>query len=145
MALITDHRLAADEPAPIPAPEPAPGFAPLSPWPTTAIGVAAAVVRLHGSIGQRDKGNDDATAATGAAAAAMVEIEAPDAPQPVKDEAVIRLAGYWTQSDFGGIESETSVGNAQVSYFRPAPSAFRYCGAKSMLSPWKRRRARAVA
>ena len=112
----------------------------LSPWPDPA---ADAVARLKAAVGSR--GDDEAMAALGEAAAAMVEREAPGAPQAVRDEAVIRLAGYWSQSDFGGVESETSVGNATTQYFRPAQSAFRYSGAKGMLSAWRVRRAGAIA
>ena len=121
-------------------------IAALSPFPGTSMTAQrpAAIARLKAAIGGRADGSDDATAALGEAASAMVENEAPGAPQAVKDEAVIRLAGYWAQSDFGGIESETSVGGKAVSYFRPTPSAFRYSGAKGMLSHWKKRRARAI-
>ena len=125
---------------------------PLSPFPAfptdRTVGAefgpwAAAVDRLVAAVGCR--GDGDAMGMLGLAASALVEKEAPDAPQAAKDEAVIRIVGYWAQSDFGGIESETSVGGKAASYFRPAPSAFRYSGAKGMLSPWKKRRARAVA
>lgn len=117
--------------------------APLSPFPAVSATVerAAAIVRLKREIAGRAVYNDDDAAHLGEAASAIVEREAPGAPQAVKDEATIRLAGYWSQSDYGGIESETSVGDAKASYFRPPLSAFRYCGAKSMLAPWKVRRA----
>ena len=123
--------------------EAAPGPAALSPWPTEVAAKSGAIARLREATGGRSK-SDDATDALGMAASEMVEREAPGAPQPVKDEAVIRLAGYWAQSDFGGIESETSVGDQAVHYFKPPASAFRYSGAKGMLSPWKVRRAGAI-
>ena len=117
----------------------------LSPWPTSPAAKAVAIARLKAAGGGgRTNGGDEAADALGAAAAAMVEREAPGAPQAVKDEAVIRLAGYWAQSDFGGIEMETSVGDARVQYFKPPASAFRYSGAKGMLSPWRIRRAGAI-
>lgn len=112
----------------------------LSPWPSEATAKAAAIERLREAVGSRSK-SDNAADALGSAASAMVEREAPGAPQAVKDEAVIRLAGYWAQSDFGGIESETSVGGKVVSYFRPPASAFRYSGAKGLLAMWRIRRA----
>ena len=138
MTAITDHRVAADEPA-------VTGNTPLSPWPTTAIGHAAAIVRLKEQIEGRAAYSDESAEALGRAAAAIVNEYAPGAPQAVKDEACIRLAGYWAQSDFGGVESETSVGDKKASYFRPPPSAFRYSGAMGMLTRWKVRRAGVIA
>ena len=115
----------------------------LSPFPpeSATMDRAAAIVRLKKSIEGRASYSDDETAGLGEAASAMIEREAPAAPQAVKDEATIRLAGYWAQSDYGGVESETSVGGKAASYFRPPVSAIRYSGVKAMLSPWKIRRA----
>ena len=114
----------------------------LSPWPTVAGAERLiALARLREAIAGRAGYSDDAASALGSAAAAMIEDFAPSAPQPVKDEAVIRLAGYWAGSDFGGVESDTSVGNAAASYFKPPQSAFRYSGAMGMLSRWRVRRA----
>ena len=76
-----------------------------------------------------------------AVAAAFVEREAPGAPQPVKNEAVVRFAGYLRQSDFGGIRREV-IGPKEAEYAMNHAPAFRSCGAKGLLSPWKRRRAR---
>ena len=115
----------------------------LSPFPADSTERTQAIAQLKEAAGSR--GDDDAMAALGEAAAAMVERFAPGAPQPVKDEAVIRLVGFWAQSDFGGVESETSVGNQATSYFRPPPSAFRYSGAMGMLTHWKVRRAGVIA
>ena len=113
----------------------------LSPWPETPAAKANAITRLRDAIAGRALYSDEAASALGEAAAAMIEDYAPNAPQPVRDEAVIRLAGYWAQSDFGGIESDTSVGSASTSYFKPPQSAFRYSGAMGMLSRWRMRRA----
>ena len=123
---------------------------PLSPWLEADPELAAAIARFKIDVAGRASYGDDFACHLGRAAAAMVEREAPGAPQAVKDEAVkdeavIRLAGYWAQSDFGGIESETSVGSKAASYFRPPMSAFRYSGAKGMLSAWKVRRAGVIA
>lgn len=79
-----------------------------------------------------------------AAASALVEREAPAAPQSVKNESVVRMAGYMWGSDFGGIVSETSVGSRAVEYVTNHAGAFRRSGAKALLSPWKRRRARSI-
>ncbi|MCY4454595.1 MAG: hypothetical protein OXC01_21910 [Immundisolibacterales bacterium] len=54
---------------------------------------------------------------------------------------MIRIAGWMMQSDFGGVESETSVGNKEARYFRPPVSVFRYSGAQGLLAYWRVRRA----
>ena len=74
------------------------------------------------------------------AAAALIEREAPGAPAGVKREAVVRMAGYLAQSDYGGYRSET-IGDKSVSYPTTHAAMFRRCGAKALLSPWKKRRA----
>ena len=73
-------------------------------------------------------------------ASAVVTDYAPDAPDPIADEAVIRLAGYWFGSDFGGITSET-IGPKSVTYATNHAAAFRYSGAAGLLTRYRRRRA----
>ena len=76
-----------------------------------------------------------------AAATAMVEKEAPGAPEAIQNEAVIRFSGYLAQADYGTHRSETSVGNKSMEYVTNHSAMFRNCGAKGLLSPWKIRRA----
>ena len=118
----------------------------LSPWPpaTSVVARAEAITRLQRAVGGRAHADDDAANALGETASALVEREAPDAPQAIKDEAVIRLAGYLAGSDYGGIISETSVGSAKVEYTVNHAGAFRLSGAKGLLSAWKVRRAGAI-
>ena len=68
---------------------------------------------------------------------------APDAPEAVQREAVIRFGGYLAQSDFGGIRQET-IGPLTTEYVVNHQAAFRNCGAMALLSPWKVRRAGAI-
>lgn len=75
-----------------------------------------------------------------AAAAALVEREAPDAPQPVKNEAVVRFCGYLAQSDFGGVVSE-KIGPKEATWTTNHAAMFRNSGAKGLLAPFKVRRA----
>ena len=75
-----------------------------------------------------------------AVATALVEKEGPDAPAAIQNEAVIRFAGYLAQSDFGTIRKE-SIGPRDVEYQINHAGAFRNCGAKALISPWKVRRA----
>ena len=79
----------------------------LSPWPTAA-GPSrdAAIARLRAAVAGRASESNEAAAALGEAASARVELEAASAPQSVKDESVIRYAGYWAQSDYGTVRKE---------------------------------------
>ena len=77
------------------------------------------------------------------AATAIVEAEAPAAPEAVQNEAVVRLGGYLAQSDYGGIVKE-SIGAKEVEYTVNHAAAFHRSGAKGLLSRWKRRRAGAI-
>ena len=75
-----------------------------------------------------------------AVASAIVLDYAPHAPDPVANEAVIRLAGYLAQSDYGAIRSET-IGPKSVSYSVNHSSLMRSSGAMALLTRWKIRRA----
>ena len=109
----------------------------LSPWPTTTAALAAATATLKAAI----RTDDDALAQRlGPVAGAMVEREAPGAPQAVKDEAVIRFAGYLRAADWGDI-SKTTLGPKSTDFVTNHAPMFRNCGAKGLLSPWKIRRA----
>ena len=111
----------------------------LSPAPTSADALADALDVLARAIGADAA---DAERLLGVASA-MVERYAPTAPQPAKNEAVIRCAGALAQSDYGGIASE-SIGDRKVDYtMQPAGgwSPFRRSGAMALLSPWRARRA----
>ena len=127
----------------------------LSPVPTDPTELEAARNYLAVEIGMDSVGMDSPS--SGAAdpalierldalmglASALVEREAPGSPQAIKNEAVVRTAGYVRQSDFGGIRTET-IGPRSVEYITNHAPAFRNCGAKGLLSPWKARRARSI-
>ena len=74
---------------------------------------------------------------------ALVERYAPLAPEAVKNEAIVRVAGYLQESPPAPIRSERT-GEIQTSYFRDSLSALRHSGAMAILSPWKIRRAGAI-
>ena len=63
----------------------------LSPWPTTPAALTAARECLKTALGEDD---DAAAQRLGSVAAELVERYAPAAPQPVKNEAVVRTAGW---------------------------------------------------
>ena len=114
----------------------------LSPWPASPVALANATATLKAVVGPGLE--DSRVQALGAVAAALVERYAATAPQSVKDEAVIRAAGYLAQSDFGGIASET-VGPRSVTWTVNHAALFRNSGAAALLSPWRVRRAGAIA
>ena len=114
----------------------------LSPWPAATATVArtAAVARLKQAVAGRAAESDEAASALGEMAAARVEREAPAAPQAVRDEAVIRLAGYMAGADYGGVRSET-IGPRKVDYTINHANAWRNCGAHALVAPWRSHRA----
>ena len=115
----------------------------LSPWParTATAALAAAIRELGAALGEDD---DDVTARLGATAAALVERFAPDAPTAIKCEAVIRAAGWLREAPSYGARSE-SEGEISTSYTASSTGALRVSGAMALLSPWKVRRAGAIA
>ena len=80
-----------------------------------------------------------------AVASEAVNHFAPAAPAVMKNEAIIRFAGYLTGSDYGGVKSE-GVDPRNVEYTPPATNAamFRNCGAASLLTRYRVRRAGSV-
>ena len=115
----------------------------LTPWPNPGTqSRTAAVATLKAAIrGNRD---DDRLSALGAAAAAHVQRFAPSAPAEVKDEAVIRLAGYLANMPMSDIES-IRLRDVELSW-RPVPgrNALRNSGAMGLLAPWHRPRAMVI-
>ena len=105
----------------------------LSPWPAAP---AAAIERLKTAVAGRAAESDEAAGALGELAAALVEKYAAAAPQSVKDESCIRLCGYMSGSDYGGIRAE-SIGPRSVDYITNHAGAFRRCGAAGLLAPWR--------
>lgn len=111
----------------------------LSPWPTTPAATAAAVACLGAEIGA----TDERVGQLGATAAALVERHAPAAPQPIKNEAVIRCAGWLCQQPAGSVRSER-VGDLSTGYSPAMLSALRHSGAAALLAPWRVRRAGSI-
>ena len=90
--------------------------------------------------------SDERLGAIGAAASAMVEQYAPGAPAELKNEAIIRFAGYLAEAPAYRDVAKSTVGPLDVEY---APnqnhgSAFRNSGAAMLLSRWRVRRAGAI-
>ena len=77
-------------------------------------------------------------------AVALVERFAPDAPDAIQNEAVIRCAGWLIEAPAGPFRSE-STGDVRSGFDTSrALSALRHSGAMGLLSPWKARRAGAI-
>ena len=115
-------------------------LAALAPWPDTPAANAAALACLGAALGIADEGTLERLGST---AAALVERYAPSAPQPVRNEATIRCAGWLAQQPAASVRSE-SVGDISTSYAPTHTGALRHSGAMALLSPWKVRRAGAI-
>ena len=113
----------------------------LSPWPTTRAALAAALACLRAA--GVEAASDDRLDGIGAAASAMVEKYAPGAPQPLKNEATIRCAGYMAQGAFGAVAKE-EVGPLAREYPTNHAPMFRNSGAAALVSRWRVRRAGAI-
>lgn len=124
----------------------------LSPWPTTPAAIESATARLREAFGPGIAPHtlpDAPLQSLGSVAAALVEREAAGAPQPVKDEAVIRFAAYLAQTQVPKVVTQVEFvgagpgvnGPHSAEYVTNHSAAFRHCGAKAMLSPWRVRRA----
>ena len=110
----------------------------LSPWPETAGSDRDAAIALLESA----LPDGAPVARLGPVAAALVEEYSPGAPQPIRDEAVIRTSGWMFQSTPGLADSKMSVGPLDISRtFSPGFSALRHSGSMALLSRWKIRRA----
>ena len=109
----------------------------LSPWPTTPAALTSATATLKAAINAPD---DATTQRLGAVAAAMTERYADGAPQAMKDESVIRFAGYLKQQPKGGV-TKIDLANVNVEFNDNHAAMFRHCGAAALLSPWRVRRA----
>ena len=100
--------------------------------------------------------DDERLAALLAVASALVENEAPRAPQAIRNEACVRFVGYLAQrpSGFGAIRKVEktahpgqyagSGSSIQLEFQTNHAAALLACGAKGLLSPWKIRRAGSI-
>ena len=113
--------------------------------------VTISAADLDSEISARTTSADDPNFATDHTRAArllavgtqLVQDYAPRAPAALQNEAVIRIAGYLGQSDYGTIKTE-SEGPKQVEYAMNHAAAFRNSGAAMLLTRYKRRRAGAI-
>ena len=115
-------------------------LATLSPWPSSPVALASATECLKAAIGE----DDDATVQRlGSTAAELVQRFASGAPQSIRNEAVIRCAGWLREAPASGARRE-DIGDVSTAWSPNATGGLRASGAMSLLSPWKVRRAGAV-
>ena len=76
-------------------------------------------------------------------AVALVQDYAPDAPEALQNEAVIRFAGYLAEARFGAVSSRSVDPLSQEYVVNHAP-AFRNCGAAALLTRYRVRRGGAI-
>ena len=118
----------------------------LSPFPTSSQAATrtAAIAKLKRRVSGLSSADDATVAELGEAAAAVIEEYAPGAPQAIRDEALVRYAGYLSQAPPGSVQ-KINVGDVEIE-FRQAPpaSSFQLSGAGALLTRWKIRRAGAI-
>ena len=108
----------------------------ISPWPTSKVALQAAVDQLAAAIGA----SPEIAARLGPVAAALVEEYAAGAPQAIRDEAVIRTAGWLHGARPRGVTAVKTGGN-DFEFASTAASSLRASGSMALLSRWKIRRA----
>ena len=116
----------------------------LNPWPandgtqipalSAATNVLGRALALHSTL------DADLIIRLGSTASALVEEHASMAPQAIRNEAVVRCAGWLLESPSSGIRS-SSEGDIRQSFQPAMTGALRTSGAMSLLRPWARRRA----
>ena len=74
-----------------------------------------------------------------AVAAALVTRYAPDAPDAIQGEAILRVSGWLSEAPASGVRSE-SIGDISTTFSPMATGALRASGGMALLSPWKVRR-----
>ena len=82
----------------------------LSPWPPTSSAATRAAARECLQYAIAETLTDDRLDALGEAASAVVERFAPDAPQAIRNEAVIRLAAFMDSRKPRPVQSVTAGG-----------------------------------
>lgn len=116
----------------------------LSPFPGTTMTTQrpAAIACIKASIAGGSSLTDDRAAALGETASELIERFAPDAPQAVRNEATIRVAGWMHAREPKPIQGAT-IGGIRLDFRERfySPDAMRNSGARALLTPWRVRRA----
>ena len=110
----------------------------LSPWPTTPAALASATSCLKAAIGPEL--SDARVQALGAAASALVEVYAPEAPQALRNMAVEMVAGRLHEQPSASRRSG-SIGDISSSYAPSLTGALLHSGVKSLLYAHRRKTA----
>lgn len=110
----------------------------LSPFPTDAVEVTAALAEIRESV--ETSLNDTALKRLGSVSAELVERFCSEAPQIIRDEAVIRCLGWLASRPADSRMSQDAVG-VSTSWSPGMTGALRHSGAMSLLSTFKIRRA----
>ena len=109
----------------------------LAPWPAANTQAAAAArTCLTNAIGEPDSAVIERLGPT---AGALVQAYAPGAPQPVKNEAVIRAAGWLNEQPRASIRRE-ETGDVSTDFAPSQTGVLLHSGAKSMLYAWRPKR-----
>lgn len=119
----------------------------LSPWPTSPVALTNARTEVKNAL---QKGNwtiaDADLDRAASAAAARIEDFAPNAPQAVRDEALLRMVGrsLVDKDGFYGAHRSFRIDSQAVEFARPGADVFASSGAMALLDPWRIRTARVI-
>ena len=115
----------------------------LAPFPTgTMVATRAAAIACLKESAAIGRLTDDRVGALGETAAELVERFAPDAPDAIKNEAVIRLVGWMFSRSPKPIQS-FAAGSLRIDFRERfySPDALKNSGARPLLVGWRTRRA----
>ena len=116
----------------------------LSPFPASTMTAQrpAAISCIKSSINGGATLSDDRAAALGEAASGLVERFAPDAPSAIKSESVIRVVAWLHAREPKPVQA-ISLDSIRLDFRERffAPAAMTNSGARSLLMPWRLRRA----
>ena len=105
-------------------------------------GWTSAVLAADGTVQTPAVPSDDRAAALGEAASGLVERFAPDAPGAIKNEATIRMVAWLHAREPKPVQAIT-LDSIRLDFRERffAPNAMTNSGARSLLMPWRVRRA----
>ena len=120
-------------------------FSALSPWPTDSLEQAGAAEEIEKHLWisiERDSETRTLSSVYGSVAAALVERYSPNAPQVVKNMAVIQISKYFNNHRPVVSSERVKIGDASqdVDTMPGMVSTLRNSGSMALISPWKRRR-----
>ncbi|MDE0387833.1 MAG: hypothetical protein OXI75_03945 [Rhodospirillales bacterium] len=112
----------------------------LSPYPASTAAVARQAARECIKEALGTEVSDDRVDALGQMASDLIEEYAGGAPQSLKNESVLRVCGRALEMPAAS-RRESKIGDISASYTPSMTGMLHHAGVKSLLAPWRQRRA----